>query len=651
MTLISSLVRTYDKSLEMNLVDDYNGSDAVILPLYHNSVTSTGDNILKISIDKDSNFVKSSFLAKDDKIIFPVSLDSVNRTSNSMPHKLVDNCSYIASYNEKRHKDYIDALKLWIDKEKDVEVKDFISIIYKYIESGEFINEALSYALGVKILQLTDKPSILSYSLVNEKGKETSKKVELDRIYIEFEIVDFKNHEDYSVTKYKKLHQVHIDNVKKSITKNGICNITGKEDYIVDKHRGILGNSKLISAVKQSYIGRFKEGSDVISIGYETSEKAHLMLKYLMDNKNSSRWLGGQQYIVNWFSDDVKNEKRLSVTAANPNLMQVDEDDEFDISRMFVEGRDKDSYKVVYDENKKVANSFITGVNKVPKDSIYSALIVEKVNDGRSSIRYFKELQTSQLYENLEKWSNRYYYYSYVNDQTRLKKTPSVFSILDAAYGTERDKKIVNDNDNFKKDQLQKMIISIIEGKEMPRNIIKAVDMNIRKKLNYINTWNILQSIALAVLRDSTKEENEDMLDRDKLDRSYLYGRLIAVYEMIERLTFDSAKNNDGEKSTKKEAIRLTNADRYWTSYTKHPAQISKVLDDKTKTYLNKLQTTRPGYAYLLNKEKEDIFIKLGELNLSDKEDNKSLSNKFLYGYYAEKRFGLKKEESNKEEK
>ena len=141
------------------------------------------------------------------------------------------------------------------------------------------------------------------------------------------------------------------------------------------------------------------------------------------------------------------------------------------------------------------------------------------------------------------------------------------------------------------------------------------------------------------------------MLDRDNLDRSYLYGRLLAVYEMIERLTFDAAKYGDGEKTKKSEAIRLTNADRYWTSFTKHPAQISRVLDDKTKTYINKLKATNPGFAVLLDREKEDIFIKLGELGISEKEDNKALSSRFLYGYYAEKRFGLKNNDINKEEK
>lgn len=650
MTLINSLVKTYDKSLEAGLVDNYNGNDSVILPLYHNSIVSTGENILKISIDRDSNFVKSSFLVKDEKIIFPVSLDSVNRTSNSMPHMLVDNCSYIASYNEERHKDYMDALENWIAEEKDTEIKDFIRIIYNYIKKANFIYEALRYALGVDVLKLTDKASILEYTFINDKNKETTKKLELDKIYLEFEVVDFKNLEDYSVTKYKKLHQVHINNVRNSITKNGICNITGKEDYIVDKHRGILGNSKLISAVKQSYIGRFKEGSDVISIGYETSEKAHLMLKYLMDNKNSSKWLGGQQYIVNWFSDDVRNDKKLFITSANPNIAGVDESDEFDIDKIEAEDATMDTFKAVYSENEKVANSFITGVDKVPKDSRYSALILEKVNDGRSSIRYFKELQTSQLYKNLETWSNTYYYYTLAKNNL-VRKTPSIFSILDAAYGTEREKKLVNDNDSFKKDQLQKMIISIIEGKEMPKNIVKAIDMNIRKKLNYKNTWNILQSIALAVLRDSSKEENEDMLDRDNLDRSYLYGRLLAVYEMIERLTFDAAKYGDGEKTKKSEAIRLTNADRYWTSFTKNPAKITEILDNKTKTYLNKLQTTNPGFAKLLEREKADIFIKFGELDISEKEDNKALSSRFLYGYYAEKRFGLKNNDINKEEK
>lgn len=66
---------------------------------------------------------------------------------------------------------------------------------------------------------------------------------------------------------------------------------------------------------------------------------------------------------------------------------------------------------------------------------------------------------------------------------------------------------------------------------------------------------------------------------------------------------------------------------------------------------MNKLKATSPGFAILLDREKEDIFIKLNKLNLSDKEANQALNYKFLYGYYTEKRDGLKNKESNKEEK
>ena len=53
--------------------------------------------------------------------------------------------------------------------------------------------------------------------------------------------------------------------------------------------------------------------SDIIKIGYETSEKIHLMIKYLLENNNSHTWLGTSQYLINWFSDDLANESQLDI--------------------------------------------------------------------------------------------------------------------------------------------------------------------------------------------------------------------------------------------------------------------------------------------------------------------------------------------------
>ncbi|MCJ0556511.1 type I-C CRISPR-associated protein Cas8c/Csd1, partial [Enterococcus cecorum] len=70
----------------------------------------------------------------------------------------------------------------------------------------------------------------------------------------------------------------------------GICNISGEEQQLTSKHRGLLGNAKLISVSnnKENYQGRFSNGEDIISVGYKTSEKIHLMLKFLLENRNTN---------------------------------------------------------------------------------------------------------------------------------------------------------------------------------------------------------------------------------------------------------------------------------------------------------------------------------------------------------------------------
>ena len=38
------------------------------------------------------------------------------------------------------------------------------------------------------------------------------------------------------------------------------------------------------------------------------------MLKYFLENKNNSRWIGENSYLINWFSDDISNSNGLQLT-------------------------------------------------------------------------------------------------------------------------------------------------------------------------------------------------------------------------------------------------------------------------------------------------------------------------------------------------
>ena len=60
--------------------------------------------------------------------------------------------------------------------------------------------------------------------------------------------------------------------------------------------------------------------------------------------------------------------------------------------------------------------------------------------------------------------------------------------------------------------------------------------------------------------KDRYKEEWNVALDKKETDRNYLYGRLLAVADRIEYLTYDE-----------KDSGRITNAKRYMNTFSQRP--------------------------------------------------------------------------------
>ena len=50
MDFFTSLLKAYEKAEEIGLVDQQNGDNPVLLPLYHTSLKSNGKNIISVII-------------------------------------------------------------------------------------------------------------------------------------------------------------------------------------------------------------------------------------------------------------------------------------------------------------------------------------------------------------------------------------------------------------------------------------------------------------------------------------------------------------------------------------------------------------------------------------------------------------------------
>lgn len=71
MDFFTSLLNAYEKAEEIGLVDQQTGdNDPVLLPLYHTSLKSNGNNIILIKLYKDGTFYKAEFMPDNQSIIF-----------------------------------------------------------------------------------------------------------------------------------------------------------------------------------------------------------------------------------------------------------------------------------------------------------------------------------------------------------------------------------------------------------------------------------------------------------------------------------------------------------------------------------------------------------------------------------------------------
>lgn len=131
-----------------------------------------------------------------------------------------------------------------------------------------------------------------------------------------------------------------------------------------------------------------------------------------------------------------------------------------------------------------------------------------------------------------------------------------------------------------------------------------------------------------------SQEGKEDMkLDLENQDRSYLFGRLLAVCEKVERITYERGENREPN------AIRLQSA------YVHHPMNTWKILNDLLRPYFQKLHpVVRENYQNLI----AEIVTSFQEED--EKNMNLELKETYLLGYYLQRAELIKNKKDKKEE-
>lgn len=613
MSLLTALLDSYDYALEHDMVGKPDHFGHILLPMYYNSMKSNGKNIIELLLSKDSDLLEARLLPEGETIQFPVTEDSVARSSGVAPHPLVDSASYVIQDEGKRSAAYMEQMENWLAYDDN----DFVRIIHDFL-----IQPGILDAIKQKVKDLEEDEA--------EKQKKNAVTIDFEKVFFTFTVENYDGLKNVSVSENSDLqarYKAYVEhlNANDPSKEKIICNLSGKQDYLCIKHQPLMGTARLVSQITandENWRGRFSMADQNIKLGMETSQKIHLMAKYLLSGEETRRWLGEQANMVSWFSNDLSNAVAFDPSKSAEMPAGIFE-------KLLAGEKGKSDAPAIADEmTENIVKSFTNGKRLFSDDATYYIAIFDKISNGRVATKYFRAFSASRLKENLVAWQEKYHWRGYSKENRDKVFTPSPRRMVLAAYGVERDGFLEVSKKDFLKNQYQNILTALVEGRSIPENFEKALTVNIRHRQNYDNTWMEVKFCALAVLKDKGGFKDA-MLNRENTDRSYLFGRLLALFERMEAGTF-------GEKEE-----RSTNAEKMWTSYTNHPATMMMRLRNLLKPYERKMATSEQnrGLYFKLSRDIREVTNMLHDnYDMDSAEVNRPLDYGFIFGYEAQMR-------------
>ena len=123
-------------------------------------------------------------------------------------------------------------------------------------------------------------------------------------------------------------------------------------------------------------------------------------------------------------------------------------------------------------------------------------------------------------------------------------------------------------------------------------------------------------------------------LEETRTSRDYLYGRLLAIADVMEERTLSDAEKN-----------RPTNATRYMQQFSQRPFQTWKQIHELLTPYLMR-QGDKASYYKRLIGQVKDLFV-----SPEDFISNKPLSGEYLLGYYCQRQTMWEKKDKSASDK
>ena len=646
MSWLERCYQTYEyiRRAEPDLIGRQEPNRATLLPVGH----TTQQAQIQVELDLDGNFLNAFVLRKDEQTtIIPCTERSSARTSGIVPHPLADKLQYIASnysdYGGRKEpgwEKYHEQLLSWCSSPFS---HPLVCAVLHYLEKGCLIPDLLA-----KGILFTDETGRLPAKYTGEK--DTSPQIvraipsgDQTESFIRFRV----NNIDLSCT--PELWDSFLHFYESQLTDQDYCTVLGEKTAISmlspQKIRNAGDGAKLISSNDETnftFRGRFFKPRQALSIGYRTTQEAHSALRWLISRQGTN--LGDESILV-WGTQDEPVPSLCDDTYDLAQNAPADDLDDMEIPEFALMPSQEASTAET------IARQFNRAIHgyrlKLTDTSQLSVLILDSPSGakGRLSVRYYQELSGSRLLENIVDWHKTFVWLLEYRSRpapaqpgTKPKQehfsfvgAPAPEDIAKAAYGEKVDQKL-------KQQTLERLVPCLVERKPLPYDLVRSAVRRATAGVT-LEPWEArkTRSIACALIcgyYTRSKGESYSMaLDETCRDRSYLFGRILACAEQVERY----AQNLTTDEK------RTTNAERAQVMFVQRPAKTTVLLQNKLTPYLSRIQSkngSRRRYQLML-----DLIDQLGEENFT----NKPLSELYLLGYSSQlMAFRRENEESKK---
>lgn len=621
MSWLLNLYEVYEANADVvgKIDKKYNGQEYTLLPVSH----TTQNAHIEVAVTEDGEFHTAFVIDKEDSsTLIPCTEDSANRAGSKIaPYPLHDKLSYVAGdyaayggeiKKEEPYSYYIKQLEGWA---ASPDACPKVQSIYKYLSKGRLIQDLVAH----KILFLDANGRLIGKW--DKKYEElhgakppifTVIAAEQESAFIRF-TVHSPTEQLRAVWKDPDMFQSFIRYYSRMLGDEDLCYVTGQRLPRTEKHANKIRNAadkaKLISANDNSgftFRGRFTHSSEVASISYDVSQKAHNALKWLINRQGKTI---DQRVFLVWGND--------TLDAPDPT------EDFYAIDPTPIEQPQNISY--THPEfAKEVSKALGSYKNNLQTKSNINILVLDSATTGRMAVLYYRNMDKELYLDRLTHWHStcawlHRYRKDVKGDFVSFFGAPALKDIAYAAYGSRA-------NDKTIKGLMERMLPCVVDNQHIPRDIVASAFHRASNPVS-MEKWEWEKTLSITCALINRQEGYRLSLDTSNTERDYLFGRLLAVADVMERRALDSEEN------------RATNAIRYMNSFSRHPARTWKTIQESLQPYQARLGRKALDLTKIIDEVASAISL--------DEFNNKPLSGKYLLGFYSQRHELYQKKEKD----